>query len=359
MQKISSVQDADVADKRVVVRVDYNVPLKEGRVLDDTRIALSLPTLKLLKEKGASKLILLTHVGRPTGTEGALRVAPIAARLREMLGDPGIELRENLRFDPREEEGSEDFAKELALLGDVYVNEAFSVSHRPHTSVIFLPKLLPHYAGLRFIEEIEKLSAALTPPPKSLALVGGAKFETKEALLEKLLGLYDKVFLGGALADDILKARGMPFGGSLVSQVPVPTVLAGNEKLIAPGDAAVVAEGVTRGRTTPVNDVRAHERIVDIGPTTAAAWAAELAQAPFVVWNGPMGIYEQGFREGTDTLAKALAASSARALIGGGDTIAAIKQFSFDPKRVYLSSGGGAMLQFLSDGTLPGIEALK
>lgn len=359
MPEVRSIREADISGKRILMRVDFNVPIKGGKVLDDMRLRAVIPTLTLLHDKGAANIILITHVGRPEGkVVEELRVAPIDARLRELTQVP-FELRENLRFDPREEVNDEAFAKELATLGDIFVNDAFAVSHRFAASIIGVAKILPAYAGLLMEKEIEQLSKALTPPRGSLAIIGGAKFETKQPLIEKLLSLYDKVLLGGALGNDVLKARGSPVGASLVSVLPVPTAVAGNDRLWVATDAAVVNTQTQMGRSALINDVRAGESILDIGPATAQAWSKEVAQAPFVLWSGPMGVYEKGFTEGTDALAQALVDAGTGAVVGGGDTAAAIQKFSFDPNKVFISTGGGAVLQFLVDGTLPGIEALK
>lgn len=360
MQGIRSVADADVAGKRVLLRVDFNVPLREGRVEDDTRIRAALPTIALLLKKGASRISILTHVGRPSGPDDAsARVAPIAAHLKTLVDHPAIEVRENLRFDPREEANDPALAAELAKEGDVYVNEAFSNSHRAHTSMVGVPKLLPHYAGLNLMQELAQVSRALTPPKGALALIGGAKFETKLPLIKKLLSLYSEVLLGGALGNDLIKARGLPFGGSLVSETPVPPDVAANERLLIPQDAIFAETSSNAERSGLVVDVRTNEGIIDIGPITSKLWSDKVAQAPFVLWNGPMGIYEQGYRDGTDAIAAALAESHVPAVVGGGDTEAALRKYSFDADKVFVSTGGGAMLQYLADGTLPALEALK
>jgi phosphoglycerate kinase len=296
-------------------------------------------------------------LGRPEGKSvPSLSLKPIEARLRELTQVP-FELRENLRFDPREEQNDEAFAKELALLGDIYVNEAFSDSHRAHASIVGIPKFIPGFAGLHFMEEVERLTAALTPPKSALALIGGAKFDTKIPLMQKLLSLYSEVLVGGALANDLLKARGLPFGSSLISSTPVPPELAAEDRLVMPGDAMFGQEGGTE-RSGSVVDIRATESLNDIGPVTSAAWAKKVTEAPFVLWNGPMGLYEKGYTGGTDAIAAALASNGKSGVVGGGDTTAAIAKFSFDSKKIFVSTGGGAMLQFLADGTLPGIEAL-
>lgn len=358
MQKITSVEEADVSGKRVVVRVDFNVPIENGAIGSDLRIQVALPTLEMLHAKGAANIILLAHLGRPEGkVVESLKLAPIEARLRDLTHVP-FEMHENLRFDPREEANDEGFAKELASLGDVYVNEAFADSHRAHASIVGVPKFLPHYAGLRFVEEVSKLSHALTPPQGAVAIIGGAKFETKEPLIRKLADAYERVLVGGALGDDFIKARGLPFGASLVSQTPVPVDIAANERVIMPQDAVFIETGSNAERSGLVVDVRANESIIDIGPQTSAAWADLVSHASFVLWNGPVGVYEKGYSDGTDALAQALAKSGVSAVVGGGDTAAAVQKFTFDSTKVFVSTGGGAMLDFLTHGTLPGIEAL-
>jgi len=355
---LRSIKNAEVSGKRVLVRADFDVPLESGQVVDDTRIRAVLPTLELLHARGAAQIILLTHLGRPGGrVVESLCVAPVAARLNKLTHVP-FELRENLRFDPREEANDTGFAKELARLGDVFVNEAFADSHREHASVVGISKILPSYAGLRLLEEVEHLSRALTPPKGSVAIIGGAKFETKVPLLVVLIGHYAHILLGGALGNDIIKARGLPVGVSTVSATPAPSALAGDERLQVSQDAVVREASANAERITLVNDIRANERIIDIGPQTRVAWSEVVAQAPFVLWNGPLGVYEEGYRDGTDAVASSLAGAKARAVVGGGDTIAALSKHSFDPAKVFLSTGGGAMLEFLTRGTLPGLESL-
>lgn len=357
--ELKTLAEAPVEGKRVLVRCDFDVPLKDGAVVDDTRLKASLPTINFLKEHGAAKIILIGHAGRPDGKiVESLKIEPIAKKLGSLVDLSNIEVKENLRFDPREEENDLGFAEELANLADIFVNESFATAHRAHASTVGVAKLLPSYAGLHFAEEVEKLSGALVPPQGAVAIIGGAKFETKSPLIEKLLGLYSTVLIGGALGNDILKARGFPFGASLISSVPVPTSIAGNERLLAAEDAYFIG-GSMDGRSGPITDTRADEKIVDVGPQTAQAWAKIISAAPFVLWNGPMGVYEDGYTQGTDALAGALAASNAQAVIGGGDTTAAVSKFTFDPKKIFISSGGGAMLEFLANGTLPAVEVLR
>lgn len=367
MQEVKSVRDADVAGKRVLVAVDFNVPMKDGIIIDDARIRASLPTFELLHGRGA-RIVVMTHLGRPGGkVVEALRVAPLAHRLGELMKcrvtvapeESDFMMLENLRFDPREEEGAQEYAQELASMGDIYVNEAFSNAHRAHTSITGVPQLLPSYAGVRLMEEMDTLKEALTPPQGALAIIGGAKFETKQPLIEKLLPHYARILLGGALGNDVIKARGLPVGASLVSNVPASFELASNDKLGVTADVVMEKEETKEARTGLVVDIRINERIVDVGPVTAAEWAQMAEDAPFVLWCGPLGVYEEGYTEASDMVAKAIAHSVARAVVGGGDTDAALRKYSFDPQKVFLSTGGGAMLQFLTEGTLPGIEALK
>ncbi len=353
-----SVRDAQVAGMRVLLRVDFNVPIKDGAVVDDSRITAVLPTIDLLREKGAAKILILTHLGRPKDTEGGADLAPVRAALATLTDMGIVELYENLRLDPGEEANDPAFAQKLARMGDIYINDAFAVSHRAHASIVGVPKLLPSYAGLLLLREVDALAAALTPPPHSLAIIGGAKFETKLPLIQKLLAVYGELLLGGALGNDVIKARGMPFGTSLVSQEPVPVEVASDERLYAPVDA-VVTSAPGAEREAIVADIRAHERIIDIGPVTAESWRKKIAAAPFVLWNGPMGVYEEGYTDGTDVLAEALCKSGVRAIVGGGDTVAALKKFSFNTENVFLSTGGGAMLEYLVAGTLPGLDVLR
>ena len=373
--EIKSIQDADVAGKRVLLRSSLNVPVdSNGKVSDTFRLVRSLPTLEYLATRGA-KIIVVGYFGR--GGETLKPVADALATLVpnikltftttpiEQVGEEASKLAagevlvlENIRKHPGEEKNDPALARALASLADIYIYDAFAEAHRAYASNVGVAKLLPSYAGFLMEEEVKRLTPALTPPVGAIAMIGGAKFETKQPLIEKLLGLYSKVLLGGALGNDVLKARGFPFGDSLISEVAVPESMAANERLEVAVDVAL-SGGKMDGRTTIVTDVRADEKIFDIGAQTATAWSKYIIASPFIVWNGPMGVYEKGFIEGTDTLAKAIASSGAHAIIGGGDTAAAIAKFTFEPERVFVSSGGGAMLQFLSDGTLPALEVLK
>lgn len=366
---MKSVTEATLRGARVLLRADFNVPVREGRVADDFRIRKTLPTIQYLREQG-SRIVIIAHLGRSKES-----LAPVADALKRALGAdvrfstaaPGNELLaatedlgqgdvlllENIRRYEGEEAGDSAFAQLLAQAGDIYVNDAFAVSHRAHASITELPKLLPSYAGLLLRSEVEHLTEALTPAHPCLAILGGAKFDTKRPLIEKFAGLYDTVAVGGALANDFAKARGMEIGKSHASGVSVEQALLSNPRLLHVHDF-LLATGEVRGET----EVGADESIVDIGPQSAERFAHEIEKAAFVLWNGNMGIYEQGCTAADTMLAKALTQSSAKAVIGGGDTLASLAHEEFDENRVFLSTGGGAMLQFLLNGTLPGIEAL-
>lgn len=355
---MKSIKDADISGRRIVLRASLNEPLRDGAVANDARLKALVPTLEYLHSHGAVQITIIGYVGRPGGkVVESLRVAPVKAALGRLTTVP-FEMLENLRFDPREEANDPTLAQELALHGDIFVNDAFADAHRPYASIVGVPKLLPSYAGLLMEREVAGLMPALTPPPGAIAIIGGAKFETKLHLIQKLLSQYSEVLLGGALGNDIIKARGLPFGASVVSHEPVPVEVASNERLVAPIDAVVMsAPGAER--ETIIADIRAEERIIDIGPATSKLWAEKVAVAPFVLWNGPMGIYEEGYVDGTDVLAMALCQSPVHAVVGGGDTVAALQKHEFDTQKVFTSTGGGAMLDFLTHGTLPGLEALR
>ncbi len=368
------VRDADVAGKRVLLRTGLNVPiLADGSVGDQFRLKRGLATIELLVKAGA-KVLLVGYIGRDGGSLepvakalqllaphipiafSATPITALAGEIEQMSTGTCLML-ENIRREPGEEKNDPELAKALAALADVFVDDAFPEAHRAYASNVGVALLLPAYAGLLLEEEVTHLSEALVPPAKSLAIVGGAKFETKQPLLEKLLKSYPNVLLGGALANDLLKARGMPVGASFVSDKPVPEELAGDDRIIMPTDVRVEGDSI---RVAHSADVRANERIVDIGSLTEIIWAEHIAASEFIVWNGPMGIYEKGFTAGTDVLAKALVDSSCKAVIGGGDTAAALAKFTFDPERIFVSTGGGAMLEFLANGgSLPAVDVLK
>jgi phosphoglycerate kinase len=340
--QLKTVTDADVAGKRVLMRVDFNVPVQDGVMGDDMRIKAAVPTIELLKQKGAAHITLMTHWGRPEGVDESLRTAPLFKRLGELTDITNVEMLENVRFDAREDTNDEAYAKELVGNQDVFINDAFAVCHRAAASVVGVTKFLPSYAGLLVAKEVAEISKALTPAEPALAIVGGAKFETKIPLLTKLLEVYGQILLGGALANDMLKARGMDVKNSLVSSVAVPPEMVADARILVPTDF-----------------IWSEDKIMDAGPDTAQHWATLVSTQNFVLWNGPLGLYEAGFAAGTDTVASALGNSPAHAVIGGGNTAEAVAKIALDPERIFISTGGGAMLELITKGTLPGLEPLR
>ena len=310
-------QIKDLKNKTVVLRVDFNVPIKNGEVEDDFRIRKALPTIKFLLKKGA-KIILMTHLGE----DGSASLEPVIRRFWEISGfkKDQIKFFENVRKFTGEEKNDPIFAKKLASLGDIYVNDAFSVSHRTHASVVGISKYLPSYAGLQLEEEVKNLSRAFKPKHPFLLILGGVKFETKLGVLDKFLQIADKIFIGGAL---VVKALKMP--------------VARNPKIIF-----------------PVGDPTA----LDANAETLEILKKEVKKAKLILWNGPLGNYENGFTKGTIELAKIISQSKAFSIIGGGDTVAVAKKVGLK-KFSFVSTAGGAILEFLSNGTLPGIKALE
>lgn len=373
---MKSIADAtDLKGTYVLVRAGLDVPLDaHGDVADLFRVKRAVETLRFLSQRGA-KTIILSHIGRdPAETNEpvarALKVhVPVvyvpdllghaAMSARDAMADGDILLLENLRQDPRETKNDDACARELAALGDVYVNDAFSASHRAHASIVGIPKYLPHYAGLLLAEEVAKLDAARSPEHPSFAMLGGAKFETKAPLIAQLLKTYDHVFVTGALANDVFKARGLPVGGSLISaELPGADVLA-HPHFLAPVDTTVERSD-KQARVKKPEETDADDKIVDIGPDSLKAIAPYIESAKFILWNGPTGLYEDGYVHWTHAIAELISQSQAQKVIGGGDTIAAIQESGVAMEKLgFLSTGGGAMLEYLLDGTLPGIEALN
>jgi phosphoglycerate kinase len=341
--QLKNVQDADVSGKKVLMRVDFNVPMQDGVMGDDMRIKAAVPTIELLKQKGAAHITLMTHLGRPTGIDESLRTAPLFAHLSTLTDTANMEMLENVRFDAREDTNDDAYAKELAAHGDIFVNDAFAVCHRAAASVVGVTKFLPSFAGLLVQKEVEEISKALKPEEPAVAIVGGAKFETKIPLLTKLLETYGQIFLGGALANDMLKARGLiDIKNSVASNTPVPAEMVADARILVPTDY-----------------VWQEDKIIDIGPDTLQHWSTLVATQKFVLWNGPVGWYEKGGSAGTDGLATVLINSQAHAVIGGGNTAEAVSKVKFDPAKVFVSTGGGAMLELITQGTLPGLEPLR
>jgi phosphoglycerate kinase len=362
-----------VRGKCVIVRASLDVPIVNGVVVNEFRVKKALPTIKILAERGA-KVIIMTHVGRDkkndtepifnalgkyitlTHIEGVVGAG--VTRKVEALKDGEVLLLGNLRAHDEEEANDAAFAKTLASYGDFYVNDAFAVSHRAHASIVGIPAHIRGFAGITFEEEYTNLSKALTPEHPALFILGGAKFETKQPLIERYANDYEHVLLGGALANDFLKGRGYPVGTSLVSPVDLSTSPLINQlNILVPID--VIVEGPNGTRTVPVDQVGADEKILDIGPGSVNVLRPHISTAKTILWNGPLGYYEGGFDSATKAVAKLIAESSAFSVVGGGDTVAAIESLGLGDKFGFLSTAGGAMLEFLEKGTLPGITALE
>lgn len=377
MRYLRDIPEGELRGKRVLVRTGFDVPLgRDGEVSDTYRIERGMPTLAYLRERGA-RVIMLNHIGRDPHESNAPVGRALSAHLPvhfvpDLLGaearaqvaamrESDILMLENLRSDPRETAGDAGFAAELAALGELYVNDAFSAAHRAHASITGISAYLPHVVGLLVEEEVRMLDAARTPAAPSLAILGGAKFETKAPLIDALLASYDHVFITGALANDVFRARKLPVGRSLVSMGAPSDAVLTHPRFIAPVDVSVEdLHAQVRVKTPDL--VERDDVIVDIGPDTVAMLAPHIEAAQTILWNGPTGIYEQGFTHWTGALAELIAqrhARGARVLIGGGDTAAAIVAGGIALESVgFVSTGGGAMLEYLLDGTLPGIDVL-
>lgn len=348
LKLLRNLSAEDLTGKTVFVRVDWNVPIKDGEVVDGFRIIESLETLKFLADHQAV-IKVATHLG-----DKEAPVQPLVNFLAKHFIYPNLEVLPNLRSDEREEQNDLSLAEELAEGCDFYVNEAFSVCHRSHTSIVRLPTLLPAYSGFRLEREVEELSEALDPTHPFVFILGGAKFGTKLPLLEKYLQLADGVFVGGALANSLLKARGVEVGQSLIDNdnLDLSSVI-NHENLILPGDIVVSDKN-----TKSISDILPTDKIMDIGLTSISNLETVIDQAKLIVWNGPLGNYENGFAEATEVLAKMIASSKAKKIIGGGDTLTIVNQLNLANKFDFVSTGGGAMLDFLTHGTLPGLELL-
>lgn len=385
-----SIRSADVAGRHVLARVDFNVPLSDGTITDDTRISAALPTIQWLIDHDA-KVILASHLGRPRGkVVDELRMAPVAHHLSTLLNRPvgamnsisdasvttavdemangDVILLENLRFDPGEEANDSDFARGLAELADIYVNDAFGTAHRAHASTVGIANYLPAYLGLLMEHEIETLAKLLEDPEHPfVAIIGGAKVSDKIGILEHLIDRVDAILIGGGMANTFLKAEGTEVGKSLLEEDQLETASAilnrCREKgvdVLLPIDV-VVAEGVEapRGQTVPVGEVPTDLAILDIGSETAGAFAQVIAGAKTVLWNGPLGVAERPpFAVGTRRVAEAVAMSDGFTVIGGGDSIAAIEQIGLATHIDHVSTGGGASLEFLEGKELPGIRII-
>ena len=355
-----------LAGKRVLVRVDFNAPIRTEangtRVIeDDFRIVESIPTLSWLVEHGAA-VVCCTHLGRPKGVyEASLTVAPLAVRLAELL--PGVELMENLRFNPGEEANDSTFVDQLVDGFDFYVNDAFAVSHRAHASVVGPPSRLPSVAGRVLAREVEVLSSLLTTPERPfIAVVGGAKVSDKIGVLKVLAAKVDCLVVGGGMAFTFLSALGHDIGASLFDENSLDAceaLLASSTQIILPNDAV----GLAPDRTTVEvmgEEIQDGYAALDIGPKSAARFAEVIASAKTVLWNGPMGVFEDPrFAHGTETVAHAVAACAGFTVVGGGDSVSAVDHLGLEHDIDYVSTGGGASLEFIENGDLPGLVALR
>ena len=384
-----TIRDVDVQGKRVLVRVDFNVPLAEGEVADDTRIRESLPTIRYLLERGAT-VILASHLGRPKNkVVDSLRMDPVARRLSALLDRPvtklddcvgpeveaavhaarpgDVLLLENTRFHPEEEKNDRTFAAQLAALADLYVDDAFGSAHRAHASTEGVAHYLPAVSGFLMEKELEYLGRALSSPRRPfVAILGGAKISDKIGVVENLLGQVDALLIGGGMANTFLKAEGYDVADSLVEDESLETARAllkrAGGKLTLPVDVIVADrfEADAFSQVVAVGNVPPGWRILDVGPRTLEMFQGRLAGAHTVVWNGPMGVFEfPKFAQGTEAVARMLAAlPKATTIIGGGDSAAAVQHTGLAGKMSHISTGGGASLEFLEGKTLPGVAAL-
>jgi phosphoglycerate kinase len=342
-----SVRDADVAGKKVLVRADLNVPLKDGKVADDTRIRASLPTLRLLLDNGASEVRVCSHLGRPKTEEDKAKyaIAPVAARVAELIGDDRVTVLENTRFEPGETKNDEGFARELAEGCDLYVNDAFGSAHRAHSSTEAVARLLPAYAGLLLLEELEHLGKLLGDIERPFVLIsGGAKVDDKLGVLRNLGGRADTVLIGGKMAEELRIENPLDF------EVELPSDVVG---------AAEFAEDAEHG-VYRVEDLPYAWLGLDIGPETRARFAAKLADAKTIFWNGPMGVFEwPSFAEGTKAVAQAVAANTtAFSVVGGADSVRAPNEAGLADRVSWVSTGGGASLELLEGKELPGVAVI-
>jgi phosphoglycerate kinase len=375
---VRTLDDLDVEGKRVLVRVDFNVPLDGDRITDDARIQAALPTLRELREKGARQLVLLAHLGRPKGRDDKFSLKPAADRLSELLGvgvalapdldavpDAEVVMVENVRFFEGETKNDSGLAERYAALADVYVNDAFGAAHRAHASTEAVAHLLPSAAGRLLEREVATLTGILEDPQRPLvAVVGGAKVTDKIGVLEAFLERADSVLIGGAMCFPFFKASGHDVGDSLCEEEGVEPArkVAGDEKLELPTDLVAGREFAadTEVRKLDAVDVPDGWMGLDIGAGTAERYAATIAGAGTVFWNGPMGAFElEPFAAGTKAVADAMAATSATTVVGGGDSAAALKQFGLEDRVDHLSTGGGASLELIEGKELPGVKALS
>lgn len=386
---LMTVRDVDVKGKRVFVRVDFNVPLEDGRITDDTRIRAALPTIRYLVEEGAVA-VLASHLGRPKGKRNeAYSLAPCARRLSELLGRPvvfapdcigeeveklvaaqppgSVVLLENVRFYAEEEKNDPEFAAKLARLGEIFVNDAFGTAHRAHASTRGVADhMAVRVAGFLMQKEVDTMGKALSDPERPfVAVIGGAKVSDKIMVIENLLTKVDRLIIGGGMANTFLRARGLATGKSLVEEDRVETAKAllakGGDKILLPSDLVVAAEfkAEAEQRVVPADAVPDGWLALDIGPESARAFAEVIRAARTVVWNGPMGVFEmEPFARGTFAVAQAMADCEGVTIVGGGDSVAAVEAAGLADRMTHVSTGGGASLEFLEGKELPGVACL-
>src|SRR5215213_6930253 len=382
-----SVRDLDVGGKRVLVRVDFNVPVKDGEVTDDTRIVRALPTIRYLLSEGA-RPILISHLGRPKGEpDPKYAMDPVASRLQELLGEPvkkldaavgpeveealddpgrGVVLLENSRFYPGETKNDPEFADQLAALADLYVNDAFGAAHRAHATTVGVAERLPAAAGLLMEEEIDYLDKVLEDPERPfVAILGGAKVSDKLGVIESLLGTADSLLIGGAMGFTFFQALGYEVGDSLVEEDYLEEAKRlmeeAGDRLVLPVDV-VVADAMEEGaesETVASGGIPSAKMGIDIGPETVDLFEGHISDASTIFWNGPMGVFEiDAFAKGTEGVARAVAESGATSVVGGGDSVAAVNKLGLEDRMSHISTGGGASLEYVEGKELPGIAIL-
>ncbi|MBA3610655.1 MAG: phosphoglycerate kinase [Rubrobacter sp.] len=383
-----SVRDLDVRDKRVLVRVDFNVPIKDGKVTDDTRIKRALPTIRYLLSEGAHP-VLISHLGRPKGErDPKYAMDPVAEHLEGLLGAPvlkldaavgpevedelenwngeGVVLLENSRFYTGETKNDPELARHLANLADVYVNDAFGAAHRAHATTVGIAECLPAAAGLLLVEEIDYLDSVLkTPERPFVAILGGAKVSDKLGVIESLLGVADSLLIGGAMCFTFFKAKGLEVGNSLVEDDYLEEAKRlmdeAGDKLLLPADV-VISEKMEAGaesRVVEVDGIPEGWMGLDVGPATVESFRERISAAKTIFWNGPMGVFEiDAFAKGTEGVARAVAESGATSVVGGGDSVAAVTKLGLEDEMSFISTGGGASLEYVEGKELPGVAAL-
>ncbi len=375
MKNIPTIKDIkDLKGKRVILRLDFNVPIKNGKIVETMRIDRTLPTVEYLIKKKA-RVIILSHIGKDASSSLKPIVRYLSRKIKvgfvpdfrteeartmvEGLSLGGVIIFENLRLDERESDNDSEFAKYLASFGDIYINDAFAVTHRAHASVVGITKYLPSYIGFLIADEIKHLSLALSPKHPFLFILGGAKFETKMPLLKKFMKRADNIFVGGILANDFIRDAGLEVGTSTVDRYKFNiTSLLKKGKIILPTDVIVSDSNNKKGIVKYIDDLSRGDAIVDVGPETIRSLAPILKKAKLIVWNGPLGYYEGGFDKGTIMLLKAIIGTKATSIIGGGDTAVVVEKNGLEKDLSFVSTGGGATLDYLVDGKLPGIDAV-